>query len=104
MQLADVSIGSAYGPARLGPQTFGDLMTGLLPNVILFAGVIFFILVIIAGVGVVAGAGKDDAHAQEKAKAFLTYAVIGFIIIFGAFWVLQIINYITKGSLKDLLG
>lgn len=83
--------------------TLSDFVSHLFPKVLLLAGIIFFILIVVAGIGVISGAGGDDAHAKEQSRAFLTYAVIGFIIIFGSYWILQIINYITGGSLSGIL-
>lgn len=82
--------------------SIGEVVSWFLPKVLLLAGIIFFILIVIAGIGVITGAGSDDPHAKEQSRAFLTYAVIGLIIIFGAIWILQIISYLTGGSLKGL--
>ena len=101
--LTAVDIGSAWPIKETRFQTLGGFVSYLLPNVLLVGGIIFFILVVTAGIGVVAGAGGGDAHSQEKAKSFLTYAVVGLIIMFGAYWILQIINYITRGSLGGLV-
>lgn len=98
-----VDIGKTWSIAQNFP-TLASLLSFLIPKVLIFGGVIFFIMIIIAGVGVITGAGSDDAQAQEKSKNFLTYAVIGLIIMIGAYWVLQIINVVTKGALKNLLG
>lgn len=89
-----------------GPQygTFGGLISSFLPRVLLIAGIIFFILVVIAGFGMITSAGSGDAHAQEQSKAYMTYAVTGLVIIFASYWVLQIISYVTGGSLKGLFG
>ena len=99
MKLAQVDIGQDYAPAK-NFTTLGDLVSSFLPNFLLLAGVLFFVLIVIAGIGVVAGAGSDNPHAQEKAKAFLTYAVIGLVLIFASYWIVQIISYITFDSLK----
>lgn len=87
-------------------QNFGslaDLVSFLLPKILLLGGIIFFILIIIGGLGMIAGAGSGDAHANEGRQKALTYAVVGFIIMIGAYWILQIINYVTGGALGDIL-
>src|SRR4030042_6924596 len=80
-------------------SSLGSIVSYLLPKIFIVAGVIFFFLIVIAGIGVLSGAGGDDAHAKEKTKNFLTYSLIGFIIIFVSYWILQIINYLTQGAL-----
>lgn len=84
--------------------SLAGLVSGLIPSIMLIAGIIFFIMIVIAGFGMIAGAGSGDAHASEKAKNFLTFAVIGIIIIFASYWVLEIINYVTGGTLNGLFG
>ncbi len=74
----------------------GILITVLLPNVLMISGLIFFIWMIAAGWAFLGSAGRE-ANAQEKAKAqaALTYAVIGFLLIITAFFILQIIEKVT---------
>lgn len=107
MQLAQgVSIGSAWplsgGDGKGGFGTLSDIITKLLPKALLLGGIIMFIIAVLAGFALIAGTG--DKQATEKGKSVLTYAVIGFIFMFGAYWVLQIINYVTGGALGDILG
>lgn len=96
-----VDIKSCFSPAQKF-NNLGDVVNSLSSNVIIIAGVIFFALILIAGFGVITAAGSEDAKALEKNKSFLTYAIIGFVIIFSAFWIVQIINFVTGGSLGGL--
>jgi hypothetical protein len=41
------------------------------------------------------GAGQDNPEAAAKGKQAATSAVIGFIIIFAAYWIIQIIETVT---------
>ena len=100
---AQVNITDSFPIAQNFP-TLSSLVSVFLPRLLLLAGVIFFILVIGAGVRVVMTAGGGDPHAQEQAKSFFTLSITGLVIIFGAFWVLQIINFITHGSLGGIVG
>lgn len=99
---AGVDIGSVWKFATTFPS-LSSLVTFFLPRALLFGGIIFFGLVIFAGFQFFATSGSDDAHAKEKWREILTYGVIGLIIIFGAFWVLQIINVITNETLRGIL-
>lgn len=98
-----VNIGEEW-PLAANFSSLGELATKLLPISLLVAGVIFFSLVVYAGFSMITAAGSDDAQAREKWKAVLTKGAIGLAIIFSAFWILQIINYITGGILDDLIG
>lgn len=86
-------------PGRTVPSTLAGLISFFYPRALLLAGIIFFILIVLAGFSFIAAAGSDDPQTKEKWKRILTYGVIGLVIIFGAFWILQIINVITAGSL-----
>ncbi|MBI4066974.1 hypothetical protein HY407_01220 [Candidatus Gottesmanbacteria bacterium] len=97
----EVCIADFFAPARKFGN-LGEMVSILSKNIVLVAGVIFFILILIAGFGVISAAGSEDAQKMEKNKGYLTYAVIGFVIIFGAYWVLQIINAVTGGALGDI--
>ena len=101
MQLAQVRIEDKYPPA-LKFTTLASLVSSFLPNILLIAGVIFFILVFIAGFAVVSSGNSGDPQGAERAKSFLTYSVIGLILIFASYWILQIINYVSFNSMKGL--
>lgn len=79
-----------------GNANFGNVISLLIPNVIILAGIIFFIWIIIAGWGVITSAGEESsAQDKAKAKAAITYAVIGFLLVVSAYFILQIVGVIT---------
>lgn len=98
-----IDIGETWRLAQKFPS-LSSLVSSFLPKILLAGGIIFFVLIIIAGLGVIAGTGSGDTHANENRKNFLTYAVVGLIIMFGAYWIIQIINFITGGSLGGIIG
>lgn len=78
------------------PRTVGELVSRLLPNVIVAAGVVFFILIVFFGIGVIKAAGNaGDAKSTAQAKAALTWSVIGFLLVVSAFFILQIASTLT---------
>ena len=104
MQLAQVDIGKVYQPAlKTSYRTLGELISTFLPKILIFAGVIFFLMTVVAGLGVIAGAGQEDPQAKERAKAFFTNALIGLVIIFTSYWVVQLISFMTYNSLRKLI-
>lgn len=68
-----------------------DMVNLLVKVVFVGAGIILFIMVIVAGYGLISGGGQD----KEKSKTTMTSAVIGFIIMFAAYWIMQIIQLLT---------
>ncbi len=73
----------------------GTLITSLLPNALIGAGVIFFFLMVGAGFSMISSSGKDDAKAAAQAKATITFSVIGFLLVISAYFILQAVGVIT---------
>lgn len=74
----------------------GTLISTLLPNILVLAGIIFFALILLGGFGMIVGAGHEaNPQSAAKSKAAVTYGLIGFLLVISAFFVLQIINTIT---------
>ena len=75
--------------------SFGSLINVILPNIYVLASLILFFLLIGGGIMVIANAGNDNPQGVANGKKAITAAVIGFIIIFASYWILQIIEKIT---------
>lgn len=79
--------------ARFGPNfTIGTLITNILPLVLSFAGLILFGMLIWGGYDLLFSGGDPNKAASAKGK--VTAAIIGFVIVFIAFFLTQTINYI----------
>lgn len=99
--LAQVKIGEKF----LGKNHFllknndltgvGTLTSVVISNALVIAGVIVLFLFIAGGIGMIAGAGSNNPEQAEKSKKTITAAVIGFVVIFAAYWIVQIIGKIT---------
>jgi hypothetical protein len=97
--LAQVSIGDYFdtpiGSSGPGGVGIADLVSIILSNAIVIAGIIMLFLMIFGGISVIASAGQDDPQKAAQGKKAVTAAVIGFIIIFISYWIVQIIETIT---------
>ena len=71
------------------------LISSLLPNVLVLVGVVFFILILGGGFMMIKSAG-GDANAQDTAKAknAVTFALVGFLLVITAYFILQIVGVI----------
>lgn len=78
--------------------SIGDVVTRLIPFVFAFAGIGLLLMIISAGFTLLTSAG--DAKKLDMGKNKLTYALVGFLIIFVAFWVVQIMGRIF--GLQDI--
>lgn len=65
----------------------------LLPNMFVFAGFIMFALFIGGGLTILMSGG--DPKGSEKGMQTIQTAITGFLIIFAAYWVMQIIEIVT---------
>ncbi|MBD3250614.1 MAG: hypothetical protein GF381_03540 [Candidatus Pacebacteria bacterium] len=72
-------------------QTPADLVNLLVPNLFIVAGLIVFFLIIGAGFSYI----KDSSGNKEEAKNLATGAVVGFVVMFSAYWIIQIIEAVT---------
>jgi len=68
---------------------FGGTL-GLNAIIFFFAGFALLIYLILGGIQMMTSAGSPDAAAAGKSK--ITNALIGFVIIFTAFWIVQILG------------
>ncbi len=74
-------------------RTIADFFNLGIVNIIFFvAGVALLFYLIASGLSMMTSRG--DPKALEAAKARLTYAVYGFIIVFTAYWIVQIIGFL----------
>lgn len=64
-------------------------------NLFVFAGVVFFFMILLAGFQFISG-GKKGA---ENAKQIMTAAAIGFILMFAAYWIVQIVKIVTRTNI-----
>jgi hypothetical protein len=98
---AQVNLGD---PAlRVSPfENFGDLVNIIVKNAFVFAGLITFFLLVFGGLSVIMGAGAGDSKKMESGKKTITGAVMGLLIVFAAYWIVQILEKITGIRLLGL--
>ncbi len=78
----------------------GTVVTELLKYLFPFAGLLLFAYLIMGGFSYLTSGG--DPKAMEQAKGKVTNAIIGFVIIFVAFWLVQLLDFMfgSPGFLK----
>ena len=92
--LAKIDIGNSFlGTSPLSnPKGIGSLLTVFIQVIFSFAGIAILIFFILGGISLIAGAGSSDPQKIEKGKQTITSALIGFIIVFAAYWIVQLIE------------
>lgn len=72
--------------------TIGSMVGAAIPFIFAFAGLGLLLMILSSGFTFLTSAG--DAKKLEQGKKQLTNAILGFIIIFAAYWVVQIFGII----------
>ena len=98
---AQVHVGEKYAAPFFDPdpnqgiQGVGKIVSVILSNAYIIAGVILLILILFAGFQMIQSAGSKDAQKAAQARNTLTYAILGFLIIFASYWIIQLVEAIT---------
>lgn len=98
--IAVVKIGDATplgeGKGNLSSYTsLSQILSPLLKNALTLAGIIFLALILVGGIGMIASAGNGDQKKSEQSKKTITSAVIGFVVVFAAYLLIQLIEVLT---------
>jgi|GEM_PF-1550586 len=80
--------------------TPATLVTVILPYLFVLAGLAMLIMLIIGGFQFMTSGG--DPKAAQEAKGRITNALIGFFIVFAAYWIVQIMAQIL--GLQEVLN
>lgn len=94
--LLKLNTGSPGQPAKsVGSyfSTTSSFINLFVPLIFVFAGIILFFLLIGGGFSIIASGG--NAKNVESGKNQVTGAILGFLVIFAAYWIIQIIETIT---------
>jgi len=81
--------------------TPGSLFSVILFNVYGLAGIILLFLLLFGGASIIIGAGKQDSGQVQKGQKSVTGAVIGFIVIFASYFIIQLIQVITDVNILN---
>jgi hypothetical protein len=85
-------------------QTTGALVSIILKNVYIAAGLLFFVLLIFGGISIILGAGGGEPKKTAQGQKAVVAAVTGFFIIFTSYWIVKIIEFVTGITILKLPG
>jgi uncharacterized membrane protein (UPF0182 family) len=88
-----MNIGDNFDTPFKEPESITSLVTTFLNIAFVVAGVILLFFFIFGGIKLMSSAGNEQDAAQ--AKKTLTSALIGFIVVFTAYWIVKLIGVIT---------
>jgi len=76
-----------------------NLINNILPNIYIAGGIIVFVLILVGGFTIIANASDPD-KLKEGGKT-ITSAIMGLLILFGSYWIIQIIQVVTGASILN---
>lgn len=80
-------------PASTTPLVGIAKIVSLFLNIVfVLTGLIFLFMFIFAGIGMIGSAGNDNPQKTEQAKKTITSALIGFVVVFTAYWIVKLIG------------
>lgn len=74
------------------PNT-GTLIDNILPNIYVAAGIIIFFMIILGGFMIISNSNNPDK--ATDGNKIVTSAIIGLVVLFASYWIIQIIQVIT---------
>jgi len=98
MQKLSVDIGDTFlgaGHKLQNPGNISKYVSAIIGGAISLAGIVFLFLLIAGGFSMIMGAGKSDPQSLEKGKKAVISALIGFIVVISAYWIVKLIESIT---------
>jgi hypothetical protein len=70
-------------------SSLADIISALLPYIFSIAGILILIYLIMGGLQLMTSGG--DPKAMESAKGKITNALVGFVIVFASYWIVQLL-------------
>ncbi|MFH1244820.1 MAG: hypothetical protein V1487_04605 [bacterium] len=80
-------------PATSEYSSAGKLVNNILPNVYIVAGLVIFFMIIFGGFTIIASAGNTEKTAEGS--KIITSAIMGLLVLFASYWIIQIIQVVT---------
>lgn len=87
-QQFNLAPGTGFG--SLTNISFGDIVSALIQAILVIASILFFFMLVLGGLKWVTSGG--DKTKTEEARGQITAALVGLVIIFSAWAILQIIG------------
>lgn len=87
-----LDLGEEFGSPIGGDLSVGAIIGNLISAAIVVAGIIMIFLFIGGGLMMIVSAGSGDAQKAAKGKQAITWALVGFVIVFTSYWIIRIIE------------
>jgi hypothetical protein len=65
----------------------------ILPNIYIAAGLIIFFMILMGGFTILTSA--TDTHKLQEGQKTISSAIIGLVVVFASYWIIQLIQVLT---------
>jgi hypothetical protein len=89
--LAQINIAPGGQFSNLGNVTLASIVSALVILVLIVASLVLFFVLIIGGIAVITSGGGDSQQAA-RGRTAVTGALIGLLVVFGAWAIINLIN------------
>ena len=83
-----------FAARNFAGATIGDIINALIPYIFVSAGLIMFLFLIYSGYQWMISRGDPKGIAQAQQN--FTYAIIGFLVIFSAYWATRLLGMVLN--------
>ena len=87
-------------PFKEGGSSVADIIELVLKGSLAIAGIALLVIIIGAGIALITSAGGGKPDDTAKAAKTATSALIGFIIVFAAYLIVQLLGNFLTGNLE----
>lgn len=94
-KIAAVPIGQYFDSPIGRDGGLAQLISNSVIAAIVGAGVVLLLFIIVGGFRMISGAGNNNPQDAAKGRQAVTGALMGFVIVFAAFWIIQLLEAIT---------
>jgi hypothetical protein len=86
-----------------GGGTVGGIISAILPYIYGLAGFLILIYIVLGGYQILVSQGDPKQMAAGREK--ITWAIVGFIIMFAAYWIMQLVGRILNiQRIRNIFG
>ena len=86
----DINLNPTGEFSALGKLTIGGIVAGFIRLILVIAALVFFFILVVGGIRWIASGG--DKAQTETARNQITAALVGLVIVFAAWAIVQLIN------------
>lgn len=94
INIGEIPLGTGKNISESYPDP-ASLITIIVRNGLTIAGIIMLVLIIAGGFMMIASAGSGDQKQAAQSRSMITGALIGFLVIFLSYFIIQIVEVIT---------